>query len=85
MNAQSALAYACNVLETGKFWLLIIALVDLHHILACLTAVLWQGSALEAQVHYMVTILSFELGTGLFRRSPAGKHVGSPNQKSALP
>ncbi len=40
MKVQSALAYACNVSGTGKFWLLKIALVDLHHILACLTAVL---------------------------------------------
>ena len=62
-----------------------IALVDLHHVLACLTAVLWQGSALVAHVHYMVTILSFELGTSLFMRSPASKHVGSPNQQSAQP
>ncbi len=81
----SALAYACNVLGTGKFLVLMIALVDLHHVLACLTAVLWQGSALVAHIEYMVTTLSFELGTSLFMRSPASKHVCSPNQKSAQP
>ncbi len=45
MKVQSALAYACNVLGTAKFLLLMIALVDPHHVLACLTAVLWQSSA----------------------------------------
>jgi hypothetical protein len=85
MNAQSALAYACNVLRAGKFLVLMIALVDPRYVLACLTAELWQGSAMAAHVHDMVTTLSFELGIGLFMHSPASKHVGSPNQNSTQP
>lgn len=39
MLMQSTLAYACNVLGTGNCLVLMIALVDLHDVLACLTAV----------------------------------------------